>query len=112
MKGGRGGGCIGAMQVKWQVMGRGQAGNKCSVFFGGFADAVVHVDHGKYDAQRGPLLEQAPQQGHGIGAPETATAIRCPGRKRLLRRVGGGACMAAPMLCITGTAAAEELFDR
>jgi hypothetical protein len=52
--------------MEWQVVGRSQAGNKCGVFFGRLADAVVYVDHGEYDAQRVPLLEQAPQQGHGI----------------------------------------------
>ena len=54
------------MKMEWQIVGRGQAGNKCGVFFGRLTDAVVHVHHGEYNAQRVPLLEQTPQQGHGI----------------------------------------------
>ena len=48
------------MKMEWQVVGRSQAGNKCGIFFGRLADAVVYVDHGEYDAQREPLLKQAP----------------------------------------------------
>ncbi len=47
-------------------MRRCQAGNKCGLFFGCLADAVVYMHHGEYDAQRLALLEQAPEQGHGI----------------------------------------------
>ena len=64
----RGGGrCVCAMEVKCQVMGCGQPANKCRVFRGSLADAVMYVDHGKYDAELVALLEQAPQQGHGVG---------------------------------------------
>ena len=98
MQGGRGGWSIGAMKMEWQVVGCGQAANKCGVFFGcGSADAVVDVDHGKHDAQRVALLEQAPEQGHGVGAPGDRDGDPLARTKESLRRVSGG-CMAASML--------------
>ena len=69
MEGRGGGGCIRAMQMEGQVIGGGQLAYKGCVFVGGFPDAVVHVHHGKCDAQLRPLLEQAPEQSHGVGAP-------------------------------------------
>ena len=78
---GRGGGwCVGAMQMEWQVVGCGQPANKGGVFLGGLADAVMYVDHGKYDAE----LVAAPRASGAAGRrsrrpPETATATRWPG---------------------------------
>ena len=91
MQGCRGRGSIRAMQMEWQVMGCGQAGNKCRVFVGGSStNAVVHVDHGKHDAQRVPFLEQAAQQGHGIGAAGDRDGNPLAGMKETAAESGRG----------------------
>ncbi len=76
-----GGGCIGAMQVKRKIVGLGQAANKRGVFFGGFAYAVMDVNHGKYDPQFRPLFQHAPQQSHGVGAARDCDCDPLPGTK-------------------------------
>jgi ribosomal protein S18 acetylase RimI-like enzyme len=68
MEGGRGGRGIRAMQVEWQAVSCGEAGNKCLVFVGsGSSNPVVNVDDGKHDTQRVALLDQAAEQSHGVG---------------------------------------------
>ncbi len=54
------------------------------------ANAVMDVDHGKHDAQLVPLLEQAAQQGYGVGAPGDRDGDPLAGTKETVRRVGGG----------------------
>src|ERR1700722_18491108 len=70
---------VGAMEVKRQVVGRGQTGYKCSVVLSGLADAVVDVDYRNDDAKLRPLLEQTPQQGDGVGAPGDRDSDPLPG---------------------------------
>ncbi len=70
-----------AMQVEWEVMGRGQAGYKGSVLVGsGSANAVMHVGDGKHDAQLAAFLEHA-----GAAGPRS----RRP-RKRRRQSAGRG----------------------
>jgi hypothetical protein len=68
------------MQMEWQIMSRRQALDKCRVFVGGgSANAVMHMGNGKDNA--GALLEQAAQQGHGVGAPRDGDGNPLPGMK-------------------------------
>jgi hypothetical protein len=58
---------VGAVQVEWEVMVCGQPGYERSVLVGsGSTNAVMHVGHGKYDAQLAAFFEHAAQQGHGV----------------------------------------------
>ena len=50
---------VGAVEMEGQVVGCGKRGYEGGFFLGSLADAVVDVDHGEYDAQLVPLLEEA-----------------------------------------------------
>jgi hypothetical protein len=58
------------MQMERQAMGCRESANKCRIFLGsGSTNTVMDVGDGKHDAQRVAFLEQAAEQGHGVGAP-------------------------------------------
>jgi hypothetical protein len=70
--------------VKGQVMGGGQPAYKGRVFVSCFPDAMVNVHHGKCDAQLRPLLEQAPEQSYGVGAPGDRDGDPLTGTKEMV----------------------------
>jgi hypothetical protein len=69
MEGGGSGGRVRATQMEGQIVCSGQPAYKSCVFVSSFADAVMDVHHGECKAQGRPLIEQAPEQGYGVGTP-------------------------------------------
>jgi hypothetical protein len=69
MEGGGSGGCVRAMEVEGQIVGCCEVSDEGRVLVGGFPNAVMNVHHGECDSQGRPLVEQAPEESYGVGAP-------------------------------------------